>query len=214
MRSVSGVLDKLGPSPCEFLLNSSQDSLLSLFAQFKHRFTTGSELVEMLLGAARVVRRYGSLHQCFAAGLKEEHETVLPAACAFVEKLAPWQGENRSSLIPSPSRGSACKRLNLFLRWMVRADEVDPGGWDQVPASKLVVPVDTHIHRIGLFLGFTNNKCANINCALELTNAFKRFAPDDPVRYDFALTRLGMRGQKDLDSFFAEISALGSHADT
>ena len=87
---------------------------------------------------------------------------------------------------------------------MARKDAVDPGGWDNVPASKLIVPLDTHIHRIGLELGFTARKCADMRCALEITNAFKRFAPKDPVRYDFALTRLGIRQDADLESFLDE----------
>jgi len=177
-----------------------------LFSRFKHRFTTDDDLVEMLLGAMRIVRRHGSLCNCLVDGLKDEHKTVIPALATFVEALTFGQKtrNRRNSLLPSPKLGSACKRLNLFLRWMVRRDEVDPGGWDGVPASKLLVPLDTHIHRIGLALGFTDRKCADIRCALEIANAFKRFAPEDPARYDFALTRLGIRADSDLESFLNE----------
>jgi uncharacterized protein (TIGR02757 family) len=100
--------------------------------------------------------------------------------------------------VPSPVGGSACKRLNLFLRWMVRQDGVDPGGWDNVPQSKLIVPVDTHMHRICLRLGLTTRKQANMATALEITEGFRALAPDDPVRYDFSLTRLGIRRDADL----------------
>ena len=96
-------------------------------------------------------------------------------------------------LLPFPEKGSACKRLNLFLRWMVRKDRVDPGGWDGVPASKLIVPLDTHMYGITRGLGFTERKSADLRTAIEATAAFRKIAPRDPVRYDFALTRPGIR---------------------
>ena len=95
--------------------------------------------------------------------------------------------------MPCPSGGSACKRLNLFMRWMVRCDEVDPGGWEEIPASSLVVPLDTHMYKICRALNLTGRRQADLRAAVEITKAFKKVAPDDPVRYDFALTRLGIR---------------------
>ncbi len=167
----------------------------------------------MLIGVRRVVRRHGSLHRCFVAGLKDVHQTVIPALRRFVDELAFGENgrEKCGSLVPLPARGSACKRLNLFLRWMVREDEVDPGGWDDVPTSKLIVPLDTHIHRTGLALGLTDRKCADMRCALEITKAFRRFAPYDPVRYDFAFTRLGIRKDADLESFLDEFGQWRVH---
>ena len=94
---------------------------------------------------------------------------------------------------PDPAAGSACKRLHLFLRWMVRSDDVDPGPWTSVPAGKLVIPLDTHLHRLAAKLGATRRRSADRTTALEITEAFRRIRPDDPVRYDFALTRLGIR---------------------
>ncbi|MCD6487215.1 MAG: TIGR02757 family protein, partial [Syntrophobacterales bacterium] len=106
-----------------------------------------------------------------------------------------------NSLLPSPAKGSACKRLNLFLRWMVRHDDVDPGGWDDISSSKLIIPLDTHMHRICLALGITKRKQADMKTALEITRSFQVMAPHDPVRYDFALTRLGIRKDTDITSF-------------
>ncbi|MBW2650885.1 MAG: DUF2400 family protein, partial [Deltaproteobacteria bacterium] len=91
-----------------------------------------------------------------------------------------------------------------FLRWMVRRDDVDPGGWDDIPPSKLVIPLDTHMHRICLALGITKRKQANMKTALEITRSFQVIAPHDPVRYDFALTRLGIRKDTDITSFLDE----------
>ena len=201
LKSVASVLGRMGPSPAAFLRRSSRGSLGALFGDFKHRFTTGEELCHLLFGARSVIQRRGSLEGAFLAGLRADHETVLPALCAFADELRAADGGTRSHLLPAPSLGSACKRLNLFLRWMVRQDDVDPGGWGRVPASKLVVPLDVHMHRIGLALGLTTRKPANMRTALEITGGYREVAPDDPVRYDFALTRLGIMGEGRLGAF-------------
>ena len=96
-------------------------------------------------------------------------------------------------LLSDPARGSTCKRLHLYLRWMVRTDAVDPGGWTAVRPAQLLVPVDVHMHRIGRALGFTRRAQPSGRATEDITAAFRRLSPDDPVRYDFALTRLGIR---------------------
>jgi len=197
LASVGAVLDRTG-NPRRFLEHASAEKLRRTFAGFRHRFTTGKDLAGMLLGAKRAIERHGSLEACFIANLSPRDATVIPALGAFVDELTRGAGSPRRFLLPSPSRGSACKRLNLFLRWMVRADEVDPGGWGRVSARKLVVPLDTHMHRICLALGFTRRRQATLRAALEVTDAFRELAPRDPVRYDFALTRPGIRGDGDL----------------
>ena len=194
LRSVSLVLEKMGPSPSAFLLNSPVNRLAEPFSDFKHRFTTGEELARLLCGVRGVIEKHGSLQECFMSRLRRDDHTVIPALSAFVENIFP---EGCDFLIPTPGRGSACKRLNLFLRWMVRRDEVDPGGWDGVPPSKLLVPLDTHMHRIAMTLGLTKRKQADLRTAIEITEAFRKLCPSDPVRYDFVLTRFGIR--KDLD---------------
>ncbi len=202
LKSVSSVLERMDPSPSAFLLNSSLDSLLYTFANFKHRFTTGQQLAELLWGAKCLIEQYGSLHACFTACFNDNDDTILPALSAFVGEFNTCSSKNgKFSLLPSPSKGSACKRLNLFLRWMVRKDEVDPGGWNSVPESKLIVPLDTHMHRICLLLNLTKRRQADLRTAVDITHAFRKIAPEDPVRYDFALTRLGIRDDTDLVSF-------------
>jgi uncharacterized protein (TIGR02757 family) len=194
LRSVSRVLSQMGPRPSLFLLNSPFNQIAELFSDFKHRFTTGQDITHLLWGVRLVIEKHGSLQKCFLSRLRRDDQTVLPALSAFVEKVFP---NGCDFLIPNPDRGSACKRLNLFLRWMVRRDEVDPGGWDEVPPSKLLVPLDTHMHRIAIRLGLTKRKQADLRTALEITEAFRKISPGDPVRYDFVLTRFGIR--KDLD---------------
>ncbi len=194
LRSVSLVLTKMGPCPSVFLLNSRFNRIAETFTDFKHRFTTGQDLARLLQGLRRVIERHGSLQKCFTSRLHRDDHTVIPALSAFVENIFP---DGCDFLIPTPGKGSACKRLNLFLRWMVRRDDVDPGGWDGVPPSKLLVPLDTHMHRIAMRLGLTKRKQADLRTAIEITEAFRKLSPSDPVRYDFVLTRFGIR--KDLD---------------
>ena len=124
--------------------------------------------------------------------MEEEEKTVHCTALDFAKNLN-LSTENRcDSLVPSPIGGSAFKRLNLYLRWMVRKDNVDPGGWIGISKSKLIIPLDTHMYRISFGLGFTARKQADIKTALEITDALRKFDEKDPVKYDFALTRLGM----------------------
>jgi uncharacterized protein (TIGR02757 family) len=201
LASVSSVLNLLGPAPAARLREISPGALRGELRTFKHRFTTGDEVASLLLGAREAAERHGSLHACFAAGLEEGAPTVLHALCAFASQLT---GGRRNSLVPDPCAGSACKRLNLFLRWMVRSDGVDPGGWGLVPPSALIVPLDTHMHRICGGLGFTRRRNADMRTALEITEAFRAIRPGDPVRYDFALTRLGIRPDADPAAFLTQ----------
>jgi len=190
IKSVSKVLNRMTDSPSTFLQTTSEEKICERFSDFQHRFTTCSDLGLLLISMKRVIAQYGSLGQSFLSGVKKDDPTILPALTSFVRIL---NGKDRLKLIPPPDKGSACKRLNLFLRWMVRKDQIDPGGWNHVPASKLIVPLDTHMHRIGLTYGLTKHKQANIRTALEITEAFSHFSPDDPVKYDFTLTRFGIR---------------------
>lgn len=211
LKSVSFVFERM-PSPSIFLRHASLKSLLKTFKGFKHRFTTEEEIAMMFFGIKRVIERHGSLHACFTACMNDDDDddddTILPALSAFVKELITESDRQRNSLLPLPARGSACKRLHLFLRWMVRKDNVDPGGWDNVPKSRLVVPLDTHMYRICLALGLTQQKRADMRTALEITTAFRTITPDDPVKYDFALTRLGIRNDTDMDAFLKQCGAM------
>ncbi len=196
------MLERMG-EPARFLRETPEDDVRRAFAGFRHRVTSGETLALMLIGMKRVAAGHGSLETCFRAGLREDDETVLPALTRFVDALTAAAGACPVHLLSSPERGSACKRLHLFLRWMVRRDEVDPGGWEGVSPAKLIVPLDVHMYRVALALGFTRRAQADGRAALEATAGFRAMAPDDPVRYDFALTRLGIRAEGDLDGFLA-----------
>jgi uncharacterized protein (TIGR02757 family) len=193
LSSIGAAIAVLGPSPRSFLDGNSARSLASRFADFRHRFTSGTELSALLAAVKRAVADHGSLELLFRSGFDPGDDTVLPALSRFVAVLRALAPLPCPSLLSSPDDGSACKRLNLYLRWMVRRDAVDPGPWRGIPASKLVVPLDTHLFRIGRALGLTVRRQADLRTALEITRGFARIAPRDPVRYDFALTRLGIR---------------------
>lgn len=205
LKSVRDILNRMGLSPFSFILNNSPDEIAETFTIFKHRFTTGDEMAEMLIGVKHVLKEEASLYKAFLSGFSIEHNTVLPALEIFTERLNMHSECSRNSLLPSPCLGSACKRLNLFLRWMVRNDSVDPGGWIGIPASKLIIPLDTHMHRIGKSLGFTARKQADMKAAIEITESFRLLSPDDPVKYDFALTRLGIRKDADPEQFLKDV---------
>lgn len=197
LKSVKIILDIMSPSPFSFLMNTSDDKLLKTFTGFKHRFTTGEHVSWMLLGAKKMIGEDGSLYQAFLKGYKNTDETILPGLSNFIERLNSVTGKRKNSLIALPCRGSACKKHNLFLRWMVRKDSVDPGGWDKVDPSKLIIPLDTHMYKLGTGMKMTKRKQANMLTAIEITEAFKKIIPEDPVKYDFSLTRLGIRDEGD-----------------
>ncbi len=221
LASVKRVLDLMQPSPLEFLKSSDFKDMRRVFKEFKHRFATGEDFSLMLWGLKRTIEDFGSLEAGFMDGYSKEDKMVLPALIKFTSKIRGralekekgreggngcygCYGKGFEHLLPYPEKGGASKRLHLFLRWMVRKDAVDPGGWQGIPPSKLIVPVDLHMHRIGIALGITNRKQANLKTALEITSAFREIVPQDPVKYDFVLTRLGIRDDTDMEGFLNE----------
>lgn len=208
LASVERALGPLGASPSAFLARMSSRNLDVVFEGFKHRFTTGGELARLLLSAGEIQRMHGSLGARFEQLVEPGDETVAPALERFVRELRDVASCGRSSVLPVPEKGSACKRLHLFLRWMVRRDEVDPGGWNGVSPAMLVVPVDTHMHRISRAFGLTERSQADLRTALEITAAFREFSPDDPVKYDFAVTRLGIRDDMTLEAVMSGRTAV------
>jgi len=205
LRSVREALRRMKGEPVRFLRDTSDEKLRRRYAGFTHRFCRAEHISALLRGVKRLLAKYGSLEKCFLSKMHGKCETILPALGAFVNELTNASRGNCLHLLPDPARGSACKRLNLFLRWMVRRDEVDPGCWSGISARLLIVPLDTHMHRIGLALGATGRKAADLQTALELTAAFRKIRPSDPVRYDFVLTRLGMREEMGLHAFLRKL---------
>lgn len=204
LKSISYVLEKMCPSPLSFLKNASLSSLRKNFFFFRHRFTDGVEFSMFLFGIKKVLESYRSLEELFLSKMGKDDDTTFKALAGFVYEFKSISGNGYNSLLPSPENGSALKRLNLFLRWMVRKDEVDPGCWRSVSKSKLIFPVDTHIHRLCLALNLTKRSQADFQTALEITNAFREIEPSDPLKYDFALSRLGILRLKNINEIIKE----------
>ncbi|HEX3109201.1 MAG TPA: TIGR02757 family protein [Thermoanaerobaculia bacterium] len=189
------VLARMKPSPYEYLVKFDYDEAMSRFAGFAHRFQKTRELVELLERMAFVIREYGSIGEAFRACYDDRDADIGPTLTRFIDLATghrPPATKSLQYLLSSPAHGSACKRMNLFLRWMVRRTSPDLGIWTFVDPAKLLMPVDTHIHRIATFLGLNSRKSADWKAARQITDALARFDPADPVRYDFALCRLGI----------------------
>jgi uncharacterized protein (TIGR02757 family) len=201
LRSVERVLSELGPLPRDTLIRIRPSTLRRRLRGFVHRFADGRQMAALLMAVREVVARHGSLGESFLEGYSSAAPTVHPALCRWVRTIEDAGGNGAGHLLPAPDKGSAAKRLHLYLRWMVRKDEVDPGGWDSIPPAKLIVPLDVHMHRIAIELGLTCRKTPDLKTALEVTEGFRAVAPRDPVRYDFALTRMGIRRDVDWKAF-------------
>jgi uncharacterized protein (TIGR02757 family) len=208
LTSVSCVLARLGSSPRETVAAESRAQLRERLAGFRHRFQTEREIAALLVGAGAMIRRHGSLGAAFEAASHRGEETVLPALRRWSGELNDLSGRVCGHLLPDAAKTSACKRLHLYLRWMIRCDEIDPGGWRMDPA-RLIVPLDTHMHRIGRELGAISRKSAGLASAVELTSALRKLDDADPVRYDFSLTRLGIRPETDVEKWLTARTGRG-----
>ena len=204
LASVRRVLDVLGKHPAA-VADMDGAVLRSRLAGFKRRFNDGEEMSKFLSDIGSVLREYGSLENLFHSRMRGGgRETTLEAMDGFASEILERGGLRRSHLLPLASKGSACKRLALFIRWMARADDVDPGGWSRISPCDIIVPLDTHMFRIATGLGFVRRSSANGASALEATSGFAALRPDDPARYDFALTRFGIRTGMSVDELLTK----------
>ena len=203
-RSVEQVLAWLGERPAAALREVDASRAARELRGFSHRFNTGRDIACLFVILGRILREHGSLNEAFLRGFDPSGPDTGAAIDAFcrlalstdVGALGPGgRIPARAGVrffFPTPLDGSACKRLNMFLRWMVRRDGVDLGLWHGVPASRLVMPLDTHVARVSRELGLSRRRSADWKMALEVTASLRRFDPDDPVRFDFALFSWGL----------------------
>jgi uncharacterized protein (TIGR02757 family) len=204
LQSIDRLFAVLGPSPAAFVRRFDPKAHPEL-RPLVHRWVNGRDLAALLLVLRRMLETSGSLEGFFLEGYSIGHDDVGPALDSFCARalrfdLTAVYGRRNGSrqgvchFFPRPSAGSACKRLNLFLRWMVRKDDVDLGVWTRVPASKLIVPLDTHIIRLGRCLRLTTHRTPGWKMAAEITAGLRTLSAGDPVRYDFSLCHIGMAG--------------------
>jgi uncharacterized protein (TIGR02757 family) len=198
-KSLAELLGLMGESPFEFVSNFDEQKR-NRFDGFKHRFTTGRDISDLLSLLKDVLAEHSSIEKFFARGYSKGDKNIIGALSKFSESLLGKYSEKYGEpagrglryLLVSPAGASACKRLNLFLRWMVRDDDVDAGLWKSIEPSALVVPVDVHMARLCRVLGFYQQKTVSLSAALKVTESFAAFEPSDPVKYDFALSRIGI----------------------
>jgi len=143
---------------------------------------------------------HGSIKSIFLTRYRASEQNIKRALEEFVADLYQLAGKKGivkrgfRHLLPSPAGGGSCKRLNLFLRWMVRDQDIDFGLWKEVDKNRIVIPLDTHVARISRCLGLTERKSNDWKTAAEITESLKLYAPADPLRYDFVLSHLGISG--------------------
>jgi uncharacterized protein (TIGR02757 family) len=218
-KSLANLFDRMGRSPHDFVASWSRASRRHL-AGFKHRFTTGDDIGDLFELLRPAVSEYGSLENLFVRGYDPSEANIVPALIRFCDRLCDMRtGTHRVQptrglmyLLASPARGSASKRLNLFLRWMVRKDDVDLGLWTSIDKAKLIVPIDVHMARLCRILGFHSSSTISLSTALKITEAFAKIEPTDPAKYDFSLSRIGIigdcTGRYRPDCLLCELSAL------
>lgn len=189
------LLSLMDNAPHDFMLNHSGHELKSLL-RFKHRTFNATDLLWFVHFFSHFYRRHESLEEAFASGLTSTSETVESGLIRFHRLFFEDQNapDRTRKHVATPERKSACKRLNMFLRWMVRKDDrgVDFGLWHKIKPSQLVCPCDLHVDRVARRLGLISRKQTDWRTALELTHRLRMMDPADPVKYDFALFGLGV----------------------
>lgn len=204
-KNLEGIFKVMGESPRLFVEKFDPAAAKTLFAGFKHRFNDGRDLCGLLLAAQIMIREQGTIEKWLLRFHRGSGEDVTDTLIGFSEgvkglDLGAVFGPRGipadsyfSFFFPSPASGSACKRLCMYLRWMVRpADGIDLGIWRGIAPAQLVIPVDAHIQRICTFLGLTARKQADWRMAREITARLRELDPDDPVKYDFPICHLGI----------------------
>jgi len=200
LNTLSSIFEIVGNEPHNFVLEYNHQKDKSLFKDIKHRFYTSEDISALFAGLNIIYNTYGSLNYLFLLYYFEKAENIKGALSFFsnnltdiITKASKLSTDGIKFMFPDPAKGSACKRQNLFLRWMVRNDELDFGLWKEIPTNKLVIPVDTHIAQISQKLNLTTHKVVSWKMAEEITNNLKKYDFNDPVKYDFALCHIGMR---------------------
>lgn len=207
VRAAETALSPFGPRPASALAVMDDGDVAAALAGFRYRFFGAADLVPFVCAARTLASRRGGLERAFLDGDDPSEPDYALTASRFVRSLVaaapggasePWP----SNLFPDPARGSAAKRVFMYLRWMVRRDAVDPGHWRSADPARLVVPLDTHMAAACRRLGLIVRRTTDLKAAREAGAGFRSMRPDDPVRYDFCMTRPGIRPDLDPDECF------------
>lgn len=205
MTDTQYLLATMGNRPAQFVRKFSANNVDG-FGGFTHRFTRGTHVACLLLRLKHALRDYGSLHAMFReawtrrpdmrTAISDFVDTLRRYDCpGFCNDCATPRRQSVRWLLSKPSAGSAAKRMCLYLRWMVRDTPPDTGAWKDIPKSALVIPLDTHVARIGRLLGLTQRTSSGWLTAVDITGALKQLDPEDPLRYDYRLSHVGIDGK-------------------
>jgi uncharacterized protein (TIGR02757 family) len=206
LQSIERVLAIIGPRPAAYVRRFDPSRQAAAFAPIVHRWTQGADIAALVWIVRQMIDRSGSIEQFFVDGDDAAASDVGGAIDRFSDRalaidVTPAYGRvprfTRSRpgvcyFFPRAAAGSGCKRMNLFLRWMIRKDALDLGVWTRVSPARLIVPLDTHVIRVGRCLRLTEYTSPGWRMARDITASLRRLDPDDPVKYDFALCHLGM----------------------
>jgi uncharacterized protein (TIGR02757 family) len=203
-RALEGVLRVMAPSPAAFVRDFDARREGGLFAPFIYRFNRPRDIVAFCVATRDLLARHGTLEKVFVAGDADPHGPIRPALERFsrvfleadLSEVFPRGRISRGyrHLFPLPSAGGPCKRLHLFLRWMVRREPPDLGLWTSVSPARLLMPIDTHVENMSRALGLTRRRSRTWLMAEEITGRLAALDPADPVKYDFALCHTRMAG--------------------
>ncbi|MCI4624699.1 MAG: TIGR02757 family protein [Candidatus Magnetoovum sp. WYHC-5] len=200
---IDAILAKMGNTPADFLYEFNPEKQAKTFQGIRYRFNTNDDIVALLYILHIILSKYDSVENLFKSF---NATTVYDTLISFTNYILSMDmsavyGHQYTELpsglkqfFPSPSKGSPCKRLNMFLRWMVRKKDIDFGLWQLFLPSDLIIPLDVHIARISKCLGLTKRKTNEWRTASEITESLKEFDPSDPLKYDFALCHYGISG--------------------
>jgi uncharacterized protein (TIGR02757 family) len=199
---IKKILSIMGKSPYEFILDFDINKDRGLFKGIRYRFNEEEDIVCLIYVLSEIIKRHKSLKSLFELFYSPEDEDIGRGLQGFIDSFlrvdisAVYGMDIRPigylQFFPSPQKGSACKRMNLFLRWMVRDKDIDFGLWNTVKKNKLIIPLDAHIARISKCLALTKRVTKDWKMAKEITESLKGFDPEDPLKYDFALCHQGI----------------------
>ncbi len=188
-------------APYDFIKNH-QEKDRKAFLSFKHRTFQATDTLYFLEVLQKHYQEHLSLEEAFTQHLDIKDHTIEKALIGFHELFfsLPDSPQRTRKHIATPARNSACKRLNMFLRWMVRNDKkgVDFGLWKKIKPAQLLMPLDVHVDRIGRRYNLVHRKQRDWKTVLELTDNLRKFDPKDPVKYDFALFGMGVIEKNEL----------------
>jgi uncharacterized protein (TIGR02757 family) len=202
LNSIEGLLQVMGPSPAAYVRAFEPARDRRSLDHLVHRWTRGIDLAALIWLLRQMLDSHGSIERFFVDGADPAAETIEGAldafsrrACALNQKAVYRRTVSRPGVgyfFSRPTSGGACKRLNLFLRWMVRRDRVDLGVWSLIRPAQLIVPLDTHVIRVGRCLRLTAYTSPGWRMAADITRSLRGLNPADPVRFDFSLCHIGM----------------------